>query len=326
MDEYILPFDIDTNIRTYPYLAFYLGILEGNKINTEYILINEFITTFYFRKKLDFAASGFFQNKYFNNMKIDKKLLTVDNLKMFLKQNKYVVLILNERFISNKGINKKNDYYHDWLIIGYSDVTSCFICAGYSGEVSKFKKYKIEYISYNDIAQSIKNSKKNRFTGTINDSHTIEIKNNIEREKIRETTIKRKLFQYSYFNKFGFYFRPIINLGYLGNMKMLNDLKRFYANYSTEYQIFMKGFRIFYENKIAINIAINKMNVKEELKTRYKNNVLDKSYLLFLKSVKYNVSPNQTALHNIISDLDYIIREEKFIIRNILFGGNYETY
>ena len=235
-------------------------------------------------------------------------------------------MILNERFISNKGINKKNDYYHDWLIIGYSDVTSCFICAGYSGEVSKFKKYKIEYISYNDIAQSIKNSKKNRFTGTINDSHTIEIKNNIEREKIRETTIKRKLFQYSYFNKFGFYFRPIINLGYLGNMKMLNDLKRFYANYSTEYQIFMKGFRIFYENKIAINIAINKMNVKEELKTRYKNNVLDKSYLLFLKSVKYNVSPNQTALHNIISDLDYIIREEKFIIRNILFGGNYETY
>lgn len=322
MNEYILPFEINTNIKTYPYLAFYLGILEGNKISTDYILTNDFIITFYFRKKLDFAASGFFQNKYFHNIKIDKASLSVECIKQYINQNKYVVIILNEHFISNKGINKKEDYYHDWLIIGYSDISNCFICVGYSGECSKFKQYKIEYILYEDIELSIIQSKKNRFSGTNNDTHTIEIKHNIKNKRISKIKIKTRLFQYLYLNKLGFYFRPIINLGYLGNKKMLTNLKRINKNYSTKYRIFMKGFRIFYENKIVISIAIDNLQVNEELKERYKKNILEKSYLLFLKTIKYNISPNHSDFYNIISDLDHIIKEERTIIRNIVFGRN----
>ena len=43
MSDIILPYDPDPFIKTYPYLSFYLGILSGNQIEIQNLLINEFM-------------------------------------------------------------------------------------------------------------------------------------------------------------------------------------------------------------------------------------------------------------------------------------------
>ena len=48
MSDIILPYDPDPFIKTYPYLSFYLGILSGNQIEIQNLLINEFMHIFFF--------------------------------------------------------------------------------------------------------------------------------------------------------------------------------------------------------------------------------------------------------------------------------------
>lgn len=81
MSDIILPYDPDPFIKTYPYLSFYLGILSGNQIEIQNLLINEFMHIFFFRGRLDFTASGYFERRRFCYQYIRKKDRTVDTFK-----------------------------------------------------------------------------------------------------------------------------------------------------------------------------------------------------------------------------------------------------
>ena len=196
MSDIILPYDPDPFIKTYPYLSFYLGILSGNQIEIQNLLINEFMHIFFFRGRLDFTASGYFERRRFCYQYIRKKDRTVDTFKAAIREGQYVIAVLNEHYIQNSTIYRPYDFYHDWLLFGYSDTKACFKCAGYSGIEHSFRTYGVEEIRYEDIQRSLANIGRSYFTGTRKDTHLSWIHSNYTEISPNDTMIKRELFRY----------------------------------------------------------------------------------------------------------------------------------
>ena len=54
MSQKILPYKIPKMMLTYPYNAFYFGILEANNIDYTDIILNDFLELYYFKKSTSF--------------------------------------------------------------------------------------------------------------------------------------------------------------------------------------------------------------------------------------------------------------------------------
>lgn len=96
----VLPLNTDPFIKTYPYNAFYLGILETNGFDISDILINEFFNLhcYYYKKNwhIDFCGSGFIEkNRFIAKYDIKLETVSIDQI----NNNFYLMLKLNERHL-----------------------------------------------------------------------------------------------------------------------------------------------------------------------------------------------------------------------------------
>lgn len=315
----ILPFCDNPIIKTYPYIAFYLGILEGNGVDVTKLLIKEFSNIFFFRGKIDFVASGFFHKKYFyckpNRFFIKKN---IENIISEINKEHYIVVILNERYINTVNSSLTVDFPHDWIIYGYDNEEKIFHCAGY---VERFglRRYESIKLSYSEIAEALKKCPIfNSFTFTSKDTHSAWIKK-IPNIEIDRSYIKRILYNFLNPPIISIHYRPIINLDIKAVKLLKVSLNSKIKNWDKlkNKRLWTQSFRILYENIIVLNLIcknyINNIEINKE-----SNELSKKSYSLLLLVEKYNFYPKKLTLIAIVRYLDMFYLQEKKIIESMI--------
>lgn len=111
MSQKILPYKIPKMMLTYPYNAFYFGILEANNI--------------------DFRNSGMFEFNRFKSIEFPETNNIIETIKDHIDNGYYAILMLNQKYFQNESVHATWDYCHDWLIYGYDDLTNEFYCCRY---------------------------------------------------------------------------------------------------------------------------------------------------------------------------------------------------
>lgn len=319
MSDIILPYDPDPFIKTYPYLSFYLGILSGNQIEIQNLLINEFMHIFFFRGRLDFTASGYFERRRFCYQYIRKKDRTVDTFKAAIREGQYVIAVLNEHYIQNSTIYRPYDFYHDWLLFGYSDTKACFKCAGYSGIEHSFRTYGVEEIRYEDIQRSLANIGRSYFTGTRKDTHLSWIHSNYTESSPNDTMIKRELFRYMHPGRIKIYHRPVIHIDMDAIRCLIRHLKQFESQWiqNPKLRLSIKSFRIFYEHKKVLQTAVLQITDHKNILQEY-NSIVERSLSLFILAAKFNMHPSANSIHDIIYLLEKITAQEMQLFQTLL--------
>ncbi len=315
----VLPFCDSPSVKTYPYIAFYLSILEGNGINIENLIIKEFSHVFFFRGKLDFVASGVFHKKFFHFKPIKfyvKK--NINNLINEINKGHYVVLILNEKYINNTKVSVDFDFPHDWLVYGYDSKERMFYCAGYF-EKSGLRRYGTTKLSYTEVEKALqKCSIFNNYAFSSKDTHSAWIKKVPEIE-IDNQYLKNILYKFLNPPKISFYHRPIPNLDIKAILLLKKSINKKISNWEKlkTKKLWIQSYRVLYENidilKLIGEIYIDNIEINKML-----NELSLKSYSLLLVVGKYNLNPKKSALYKIEKYIDYIYLQEKIIISSML--------
>lgn len=315
----VLPFCDNPSVKTYPYIAFYLSILEGNGINVENLIIKEFSHVFFFRGKLDFVASGVFHKKffYFKPIKFHVKK-HINNLINEINKGHYVVLILNEKYINNTKVSVDFDFPHDWLVYGYDSKEKMFYCAGYF-ERSGLRRYETTKLSYMEVEKSLKKcSFFNNYAFSSKDTHSTWIKKAPEIE-IDNQYLKNVLYKFLNPPKILFYHRPIPNLDIKAVLLLKKSIIKKISNWEKlkTKKLWAQSYRVLYENIDVLKLIgenyIDNIQINEELK-----NLSIKSYLLLLLVGKYNLNPQKKTLTKIVNYLDIIYLQEKKILISMI--------
>lgn len=311
----ILPFEENVLIKTYNYISFYLGILNSNNKNIDTLLLNEFLHIFFFRNRVDFVSSGHYHNKRFHYKNIKKKISkSINEIKKELDKNHYVIIILNEHYISNEEIHTNSNYYHDWLIYGYDDKNSVFYCSGYIGENLLCRRYGTIKISYSDISNSIKHIQYNYFSGTKKDTHSSWVNTDYSEKILTPDEIVNELNRYINPPILSIYYTPVINIDINAIKKQYLLVNKLYRK-KEPFLLYVQSYRVIYEHtkvlKIAIKYILDDKNVLKECDA-----LIQKAYLTLLKAAKFNVSvkKNRNILLSIAELLSQIETEEKRII------------
>lgn len=321
----ILPFSVNVPVKTYPNIAFYLGIIDGCGLDIKTLLFSEFTHIFYFRERIDFVSTGHFQKKYLeNNYKNFGIRRNIENIIKEINKGNYVIIILNEKYIDSKETPSLDNYYHDWIIYGYDSVEEYFYCAGYFGRKMRLRQYNKLKIKFSDIQQSLDKSKLNHFWFTVNNTHTTRINHipnefqvNLANEHIKY--MKPPLLKV-------YYNRPIINLDINALIKFRKMIIRKLTNWEKlkEKRIRLQSFRIIYEHFNVLEMLSECCITNEYINDIYKQ-ITNKAYMLFVIAIKYNSKFSLHSLNLILNLLNEIIELNEELNKTILID-DYDNY
>jgi len=170
----ILPFDDKPITVMYHNIAFPMGIIQGNA-KTDLIpwLCGKYINCYFDPKspqnkfnicisdnwtiidKIIFKQSIAIDRELFSDLHFD--ILTL--LRKMLSYGHYVHGNCNEEFIPGKYSYQKAYFPHDFLLIGYNDISKCFSSVGYLND-GYFQRYEIPY---ENMLNSMITMKRERF-------------------------------------------------------------------------------------------------------------------------------------------------------------------
>lgn len=186
-----LPISINTEMRSYPFLSNYFGILEANNFDTINIRTNHYIRLNYkyFKGSLTFSEEKYIKS-YFEIHNFFKNY-DINLLKEHIKNNEYVALMIDGSKL-NTNIELINET-HTYLIYGIEMSTQTINLAGYIRE-KDMNKYTSFDISFNDFINLIPKTKDlKRLKNNIMFNHYFKLKSNIQIERINYSYIKKQL-------------------------------------------------------------------------------------------------------------------------------------
>ena len=287
---------INPKIKTYPITAYYISILEGNNINIQSLIKNKFIHIFFHKDRLDFVNSEFLFDRV-----IDKDLIElsydniIDNIKNYINDDNYVVIIINEQMISNPRIHKDYEYVHDRMIYGYDDEKQVFMTIGYVGCNIKMQTYDIELISYSEMELAIKSTLNKKYNKWLIPNHICRVPNHIPVFYDSYKTVCKELKK----------FISLINIENHKKKYILTDrlaqrlliISLIIKSIKKE-DVDIRTFRIIYENKKIIHSIIKDYSNNKRIIKAY-SKIVDDSYMNLLLCCKYN-NDKKKELHKII--------------------------
>lgn len=170
----ILPFDDKPIPVMYHNLAFPMGIIQGNaKTDITPWLCGKYINCYFDPKspknkfnicisdnwtiteKIIFKQSIAIDRELFSDLHFD----IVTLLRKMLSCGHYVHGSYNEEYIPGKYSYQKEYFAHDFLLIGYNDISKCFSSVGYLKD-GLFQRYEIPY---ENMLNSMITMKRERF-------------------------------------------------------------------------------------------------------------------------------------------------------------------
>lgn len=318
-----LPINLNTIYKTYPYNAFYIGILEANHVNTEDIIIKNFLNIFSYTTnhtfKIDLYGSGKINKYGFNVFYFPTENISIKFIINSINNNNYLFVLLNEHYINNINIHQNNDYCHDWLIYGYNDYTQEFLCAGYIGsDIRKrvFKSIKLSFqeveIAMKKVTSSYLKSKPNSFR-----NHYFNYNSNYN-YVIDEKEIKKSLHNLFFNQKFEKIKYKNLKCSYNSRA-----IEKFIKNFQKDYIknnksiIRLENLGIYYEHKQTLFLVLKKISTnKSDIKTY--EMVVDNTYTCLLMALKYNLTRNKTIALKIYNILQTNYKKEREIFLKYL--------
>lgn len=310
-----LPYNENTKFNNYPFNAFFIAILEANNIDITNLLFSNYIHLFYQKPrkdfKIDILGNGTIEKDRFITSRIPKNCINVSFLKKNIDEGKYIFVLINEKYISNESVGLSFDYCHDWLIYGYDDAKSCFLCSGYVGKDIEMRTFKSIWLKYDDVKKGMEMVPKSylRFKSKSFRNHTIEI-NQSWNEPIRDKDwlIKELRLFYGIDKNFSLNF---FSKKY-DRRALIKFEKMFYKNHvncSKNNKIVLSNFRTLYENKQVLLKALKMISDNDEDIENYETLVREK-YVVLLLAAKYNMTFNINETFKIYQML-YTNRKEE---------------
>ncbi len=327
----ILPLNTDPFIKTYPYNAFYLGILEANGFDISDILINEFFNLhcYYYKKDwhIDFCGSGYVEkHRFITNYDIKLKTISIDQIKNKINNNFYLMVNLNERHLGVSEIQWNWDRYHDWLIYGYDDLSNEFYCCGYINKKGIGEYYGTIKVKYDNLIKSIKKVPKSftRFRPRKLQNHSLKI-NYSYKEKITSNKELIKKLKYFYnphkiqLNHVPYILNDIDGINYF----IKKFQKKHFDTASTEnnIKIYLQDIRNLYEHKKVIKLVLERIGCCQDI-IEEQNQLVKDSYSNLLLCAKYNIKLQNNTLQKINYNFKKIENQQKNILKKVIIGLN----
>lgn len=241
-----LPFNNNSLIKTYPYFADYLGILDGCNINTDEFIINNFLSMNYIpvTGQVNFSKKTSLKNLFIiENFDVESSNI-IAFIKENINQNRYVIILLNDNNFERKMEHPLG--IHSWLVYGYNDAEKIFNVCGYIIENGCNIYKKIE-LRYDELRKSYPKHltyiEKNR----ISSNQTCEVPNNII-EKNNKNIPKKVSVCFNLLIKNTLILLMLrIHNCFFSKMK-IKPYKRNFLD--------LRDLRIFYEHSIAVDLYL----------------------------------------------------------------------
>lgn len=320
----------NTNFKTYPYNAYYIGALEANNIDISDMLINDYFDIYCYNKhgniKLDFRNSGKlmlnrFKLNYFN---IDN--ITVDSLFKYIEQGYLIFVLLNEKYISNSEIHSKHDYNHDWLIYGFDNQRKNFLCLGFTGN-SRIRVYKSILLNSDEVFNAMKHVSKSYLK-----THDKSFRNHTF--SINPYWTEYKCTQFELLEKLNIFFhgKKMLKHDFLKNIKAnKHAINRFLTYFYKQYVkknkpgwLYIENFSILYEHKLVLFELLKKLEINNKDYMLIEDIIKQQHFCLSL-SVKFNITKNKKICSKIYSILCQIEKNTVNLIDEILEQNKKKT-
>lgn len=318
MSQKILPYKIPKMMLTYPYNAFYFGILEANNIDYTDVILNDFLELYYFKKckvhKIDFRNSGMFEFNRFKSIEFPETNNIIETIKEHINNGYYAILMLNQRYFLDENIHSTWDFCHDWLIYGYDDSTKQFYCSSYVGAIMGTIK-----ISYSEIKISFKKVLPQYIKPSPSyfRNHFIKINFDWKENKITKETlygnIKRMFFP-KHTARDG-YWHPVAGIYSLD--KLLRKIKKVNLRKGKGTAIFIQNIRTIYDFRQNVLLCLKRMKINQATITQYET-IVTETYKVLLLSFKYNQNGNERILNTVYEKLKQENKDERKILKLIL--------
>ncbi|MCM1285682.1 MAG: hypothetical protein NC213_03485 [Acetobacter sp.] len=325
----ILPLNTDPFIKTYPYNAFYLGILEANGFDINDIIINEFFNLhcYYYKKDwhIDFCGSGFVEkNRFITKYDIKLETVSINQIKNKINNNFYLMLNLNERYLGISEIQWDWDRCHDWLIYGYNDLTNDFYCCGYIVKKGIGEYYATIKVKYENLINSIKTVPKSftRFRSRKLQNHSLKINYAYKEKCLSKKELIKKLKHFYKPHKIQIHHVPYILNNIDGIDFFIKMFKKKHFNIvSTEnnIKIYLQDIRNLYEHKKVVKLILERLECYKDI-IEEQDHLIETAYKNLITCAKYNIKPQNNALQKIDYNIIRVENQQKNILKKIIIG------
>jgi len=322
MSQKILPYKIPKMMLTYPYNAFYFGILEANNVDYTDVILNDFLELYYFTKcgihKIDFRNSGMFEFNRFNSSEFPDTSNIIETIKNYIDDGYYAILMLNQRYFQNENVKVSCDYCHDWLIYGYDDSIMQFDCSSYIGAEHGETMGTVK-LSYLEIETAFKKVLPNYLKPSplYFRNHFIKINANWNEPKITKEILYykiKRMFLPKHSARDG-YWHPVAGIYSLD--KLLIKIKKVNIVKNKQKKIYIQNIRIIYEFRQNVLLCLKRMNIAQSTINQYEE-IVTETYKILLLSFKYNQTGNINTLNTIYKKLQQENKTERKLLKFVL--------
>lgn len=319
----VLPLNKDPLIKTYPYNAFYLGILEANGFDVSDILINEFFNLHYYNYKgghIDFCGSGYVEkHRFITKYDIKLKTVSIGQIKNKIDANFYLMVNLNEKYLGISEIQWDWDRCHDWLVYGYDDFKNEFYCCGYINKKGIGEYYGTIKVKYYNLIVSIKKVPKSftHFRPRKLQNHSLTINHKFHERILTQRSLLNKLWNFYYPKKLVIYHKPFIFNDIDGLNLYIKSFEKNYVISNNKNEFFLPDIRNIHEHKKVIKLIMEKLNCKKEI-IEQQNLLIKDSYSMLILCAKHFLNPQKNTVEKIYNKLIDIEKREKEIVFSII--------
>lgn len=323
----MLPFEDGPRSLMYHNTAFSMGIIEANAATdiTPW-LCNKYINCWFFK---DRNSQNKFNISTIDNWATSNKVLILERINLipdlfemafgdvieFLKRRiangSYPHGTYNEEFIPGKRDYKNKYFAHDYLLIGYNDYLNEFTSVGYLAN-ERFQRFQISYDDFYKAIRTLRNSTYNINFWKFNSHAPLEINTNfILQELIDYTNSNTSMKIYSQNRWWGIDAIIHLALYFEDQCDYNNQFDNRYTRGLMEHKYFMlKRIEYFINTSIIRNDA--------EIFLECAKTVYQKSQLIHMLSIKYNISGNKKYGIQIINLIHDMVDCEKSYIYDVV--------
>ncbi len=325
----VLPLNTDPFIKTYPYNAFYLGILEANGFDISETLINEFFHLHYYSYKgghIDFCGSGYVEkHRFITKHNIKLKTVSIGQIKNKIDNNFYLMVNLNEKYLGISEIQWDRDRCHDWLVYGYDDFMNEFYCCGYINKKGIGEYYGTIKVKYYNLIASIKKVPKSftRFRPRKLQNHSLKINPTYSEKYISNKKLLKRLKQFYNPKLVSFHHRLFVHNDANGINLYIKSFKREHINIydnnesPSNDKLYLQEIRNLYEHKKIIKLVLERIGCCQDI-IEEQNQLVNKAYNNLIFCAKYNVKPQQILINRIYNKMIYIEKKQQVIINKVV--------
>lgn len=332
----VLPLNTNPFIKTYPYNAFYLGILEANGFDISDILINEFLHLHYYSYKgghIDFCVSGYVEkHRFITKYDIKLKTVSMNQIKNKIDNDYYLMVNLNEKYLGVSEIHWNWDRCHDWLVYGYDDFKNEFYCCGYINKKNIGEYFGIVKVKYDNLIESIKKVPKSftRFRPHNLQNHSLIINPAYSEKRISNEKLLGKLERFYNPKLVSFHHRLFLHNDVNGINLFIKSFKRehiktYTGRVSKNDKIYLQEIRNLYEQKKVVKLILERIGCSQNIIDKQDQLVKD-SYGNLLLCAKYNIKPQQILIRYIYNRMTNIEKSQQMIIIDVLKIMKYPFY